>query len=104
MANFHAIVPFPGIYLYDNVDKFGVMSDELVDFTYQGAAFIPHSMTKEQILDLRQKAFRRFYSRPSFIMKKILALRSKDDLKTAFKAARSLFWLWTQQGLFGKRK
>jgi radical SAM superfamily enzyme YgiQ (UPF0313 family) len=40
MANFHAITPFPGTYLYDNLKKYGTMSDELTDFTYQGAAFI----------------------------------------------------------------
>ncbi len=47
MANFHAITPFPGTYLYDNLEKYGTMSDELSDFTYQGAAFIPYTMTRE---------------------------------------------------------
>jgi len=104
MANFHAITPFPGTELYDNLTKYGTMSDDLTDFTYQGAAFVPFTMTREQIIDLRQKAFRKFYSRPSFIIKKILALRSLDDLKTAAKAARSLFWLWAEKGIFGKKK
>ncbi len=104
MANFHAITPFPGSYLYDNLDKYGTISEDLTDFTYQGAAFIPYTMTREQILDLRQTAFRKFYSRPSFIIKKVLALRSMDDIKTAAKAARSLFWLWKEKGLFGKKK
>ena len=72
IANFHAITPFPGTYLYDNLEKYGTMSGELSDFTYQGAAFIPHTMTREDILKLRQTAFRRFYSRPSFILKKLL--------------------------------
>ena len=104
MANFHAITPFPGSYLYDNLDKYGTVSDDLRDYTYQGAAFIPYTMTREQILDLRQTAFKRFYTRPSFILKKVLALRSMDDIKTAAKAARSLFWLWKEKGLFGKKK
>jgi len=104
MANFHAITPFPGTYLYDNLDKYGTMSDELRDFTYQGAAFIPYTMTREEIIDLRQKAFRRFYSRPSFIIGKILSLRSWDDIFTAAKAARSLFWLWMGKDIFAKKK
>jgi radical SAM superfamily enzyme YgiQ (UPF0313 family) len=104
MANFHAITPFPGTYLYDNLDKYGTMSDQLRDFTYQGAAFIPYTMTREEIIDLRQKAFRKFYSRPSFIIGKILSLRSWDDLFTAAKAARSLFWLWVGRDIFAKKK
>ena len=37
IANFHAITPFPGSELYDNLEKYGTMSDDLTDFTYQGA-------------------------------------------------------------------
>jgi radical SAM superfamily enzyme YgiQ (UPF0313 family) len=41
IANFHAITPFPGTYLYEHLDQYGTISEELTDFTYQGAAFIP---------------------------------------------------------------
>ncbi|MDP2168545.1 MAG: radical SAM protein [Thermodesulfovibrionales bacterium] len=94
MANFHAITPFPGSYLYDNLQKYGTMSEELTDFTYQGAAFVPYSMTKEQIFELRRLAFKKFYSRPSFILKKMMEMRSLNDIKTAAKSLRSLFYLW----------
>ena len=103
MANFHAITPFPGTYLYDNLEKYGTMSEELSDFTYQGAAFIPYTMTREEILKLRQRAFRQFYSRPSFILKKLLELRSLHDVSVAFKSMRSLFWLWAKSGIFSKK-
>lgn len=103
MANFHAITPFPGTYLYDNLEKYGTMSDDLSDFTYQGAAFIPYSMTREEILRLRQIAFKRFYSRPSFILKKLLELRTLHDFSTALKSLRSLFWIWTKSDLFNKK-
>lgn len=102
MANFHAITPFPGSYLYDNIERYGAMSDELTDFTYQGAAFIPYTMTREEILGLRQIAFRRFYSRPSFIFKKFFELRSLNDINIAAKSVRSLFWLWTKKGIFNR--
>ena len=104
MANFHAITPFPGTHLYDNLDKFGSISEELTDFTYQGAAFIPYSMTREEILRLRQIAFKRFYSRPSFIIKKVFEMRSFRDFAVAAKSLRSLFWLWTKSDLFRKEK
>ncbi len=103
MANFHAITPFPGTYLYDNLEKYGTMSDDLSDFTYQGAAFIPYTMTREQIVQLRQTAFKQFYTRPSFILKKLLQLRNWNDFMVAAKSAKSLFWLWTKIGLFRGR-
>lgn len=102
IANFHAITPFPGTELYDDIDKYGKMSDELTDFTYQGAAFIPHSMTREEITMLRQIAFRRFYSRPRFIVRRILAMRTVHDLKVAAKGFKGLFWLWVKKDVFRK--
>jgi radical SAM superfamily enzyme YgiQ (UPF0313 family) len=104
IANFHAITPFPGTYLYDNLDKYGTMSEELTDFTYQGAAFIPHTMTRDEIMRLRQMAFRRFYSRPSFIIRRILELRTLHDLTVAFRSVGSLFWLWTRRDIFKRAK
>ena len=104
MANFHAITPFPGTYLYDNIEQYGTLSDELTDYTYQGAAFIPHTMTREEIQKLRQMAFRRFYLRPSFILRKLLSLRSRSDFKVALKSANSLFWFVFKPRLFTKQR
>jgi len=103
MANFHAITPFPGTYLYDNLDRFGTISDELADFTYQGAAFIPRTMTREDIHKLRQIAFRKFYLRPSFLLKKLLSLRTMNDVRVMLKSARSLLWLGLRIDLFSRQ-
>ena len=100
VANFHALTPFPGTELHNNIDKYGRMSDDLEDYTYQGAAFIPFSMTREEIIKLRQIAFRRFYSRPKFILHKILGLRTIDDIKAALGGFKSLFWLWAKIDIF----
>ncbi len=90
IANFHAITPFPGTDLYDNVDEYGHLEGELSDFTYQGAAFVPHTMTRAQIQELRQLAFKRFYSRPSYMFKRLLKIRTLHDVKVAFQGVRSL--------------
>jgi radical SAM superfamily enzyme YgiQ (UPF0313 family) len=100
MASFHAIVPFPGTHLYDHVAEYGSISQELTDFTYQGAAFVPHTMTREQIRELRQRAYRRFYSRPKYLLRKLVGLRHADELRTAFKSAKALFWLWAKKDVF----
>jgi len=104
MASFHAITPFPGTYLYDNYGKYGTISDELTDFTYQGAAFVPYTMTREEIVKLRQIAFKKFYSRPCFLLKKIIELKNLNDLKIAFRSIKSLFWIWAKKDLFSMRR
>jgi radical SAM superfamily enzyme YgiQ (UPF0313 family) len=100
VANFHSITPFPGTDLYDNVREYGTISSDLRDYTYQGAAFVPYTLTREQIAELRQLAFRRFYSRPSFLLKRLIAMRTLNDLRAALNGLRSLFWVWVGKGLF----
>jgi radical SAM superfamily enzyme YgiQ (UPF0313 family) len=104
IANFHALTPFPGTELYDNIDRYGTMSEDLSDFTYQGAAFVPHTMTRDQVAELRQIAFKRFYSRPSYIMRRFFALRTMNDVKASVKGFRSLFWLWVKRDLFRRQQ
>lgn len=100
LANFHAITPFPGTPLHDRAAEYGTVSRDLRDFTYQGAAFVPHSMTRDDILRARQLAFRRFYSRPTFMLRRLVAIRSLEDCRTAITGLRSLFWLWRDRTLF----
>jgi radical SAM superfamily enzyme YgiQ (UPF0313 family) len=100
IASFHAIVPFPGTELHDRAAELGTLSEELADFTYQGAAFVPHTMTREQIRELRQRAYRTFYSRPAFLLRRLWGLRTRHDLEVALGSARGLFWLWAKKDLF----
>lgn len=104
IANFHCLTPFPGTDLYDDVGRYGVVSGDLSDYTYQGAAFVPHSMTRDEITSLRQIAFRRFYSRPRFLLKRILGLRSIADLRAAFTGLKSLLGLWAKRDIFRREE
>ncbi len=103
LANFHAVTPFPGTDLYDNHAKYGTISGDLRDYTYQGAAFVPYTMTREEIHALRQLGLRRFYSRPAFLLRQLLRLRNVNDLRAALAGVRSLFWLSMRRGLFRRR-
>jgi radical SAM superfamily enzyme YgiQ (UPF0313 family) len=104
LANFHALTPFPGTPLYDRAEEFGQVSGNLRDYTYQGAAFTPHGMSRDEILQARQVAFRRFYSRPSFLVRRLFAIRTLEDCRTAVTGLRSLFWLWMDRMLFRRGK
>ena len=99
-ANFHCLTPFPGTELHDRCAEYGQRSEELRDYTYQGAAFAPHTLTREEIQQLRQLAFRRFYSRPSFLLRRLRQVRSLREIRAATRGLRSLFWLWAAKGLF----
>jgi hypothetical protein len=80
------------------------MSDDLSDYTYQGAAFVPYTMTREQVSELRQLALKRFYSRPKFLWRRFLALRSFNDFLAAWQGLKSLFWLQKEKHLFRRNK
>jgi radical SAM superfamily enzyme YgiQ (UPF0313 family) len=96
-ANFHSMTPFPGTELYENIDKYGTMSADTDNYTFEAAAFVPYTMTREQIEELRTIGFRKFYSRPKFIFRRLIEVRSWYDLKTVLKGASSFFWLWTKR-------
>lgn len=100
IANFHCLTPFPGTDLYDRCAQWGELSADLRDYTYQGAAFAPRTLARDQIQELRQLAFRRFYSRPSYLLRRLARLRSRHDFRAAARALRSLFWLWAAPRLF----
>jgi len=61
-------------------------------------------MSRDEILTLRQLAFRRFYSRPVFLVRRLLAIRTINDCKVAVRGLQSLFWLWAGKKLFHGRK
>ncbi len=99
LANFHCLTPFPGTDLYDHAARYGQLSPDLGDYTYQGAAFAPHTLSREEIQRLRQSAFRRFYSRPSFLWRRLRTVRSLHDLRAAARGLKSLFWMWSASDL-----
>lgn len=100
VANFHAVTPFPGTDLYDDMDKYGTMSKDLSDYTYQGIAFEPHSMGRREIAELRRIAFKRFYARPSFLLRRLASIRSLNDIKASFNGLKSLYWIWHKRDIF----
>ena len=103
-ANFHSMTPFPGTELYENIEKYGTMSSDTDDYTFEGAAFVPYTMTREQIDELRTIGFRKFYSRPKFILRRVLEIRSWYDFRTVAKGATSFFWLWSKKDSLKVRK
>jgi len=100
IASFHALTPFPGSELWERRHELGTVTEDLASYTYQGAAFVPHTMTRDEIQQLRQQAYRTFYSRPGYLVRRTLAIRSLHEVAAAWRGARSLLWLWAKRGAF----
>ena len=102
LANFHALTPFPGTHLHDHYENTGRSRMSWETIRTRARRSFPHTMTRGEISALRQTAFKRFYGRPSFILRRLLSLRSASDVKAALRGMKSLVNLWTKDGLFGR--
>lgn len=102
LASFHALTPFPGSELWERRHELGTVAGDLSSFTYQGAAFVPHTLTREEIQRLRELAYRTFYSRPRYLLRRTLGIRSLHEVRAAWRGARSLLGLWTGRRVFSR--
>jgi len=78
-ANFGSLTPFPGTKLWKIKEKYGMHYPGV--WSSQQIPFVPFSMTKEELAKLKVLAFRGFYLRPSYILKRALKIKSIEDLK-----------------------
>ena len=99
-ANFHTLTPFPGTPLYDNIEKYGRREGEYQDYTFEKAVFIPHTMTKEEIIKLREVAFKRFFSRPSYILMRLYNIRTWLDIKILWSGLKAFINMYTNKNSF----
>ena len=89
--SFYTATPFPGtrFFAYAMMNK---LIDGQLDFNsaYYYPAVRSHELSKERIFELHKQAIKRFYLRPSFILKTLLSLRSFTEFKNYFKAGINL--------------
>lgn len=89
--------PYPATGLYELALKEKVLEkDYWLEFAKNPTTgFIPHlwdkEMPREKLFYLLKKAYRSFYLRPSFVLHKIIHLKSKDELFRKTRAALNLF-------------
>ncbi|GCC11603.1 (Dimethylallyl)adenosine tRNA methylthiotransferase MiaB [archaeon] len=105
VVNFHTMTPFPGTELYERAEEFGKIEGELENFTFEGASFIPKTLKRSEIEELRRIAFRKFYARPEFILRKLLEVRTASEFRALVRGVKSLFWIaFKEDALKIKRK
>ncbi len=77
-ASFLNLVPYKGSQIYDDLPRHGRLTGQ---WSTNLISFVPHSMTFAQMARLNELAARRFYRRPSYLARRLLAVRSLEDLR-----------------------
>ncbi len=82
-AHFNKFIPFPGTELYKNLIKDGYSFDfsksSILD--HKQIFYVPNSMNREKFSEFLDKANKRFYLRLGYIIKRLLSIRSFQQLK-----------------------
>lgn len=89
--SFYTATPLPGTKFYEYAQKNKLINS---DTSFSSAYFYPsvstHNLTKEQVFKLHKKALKRFYLRPSFIIKTLVGIKSFEEFKNYAKAGINL--------------
>jgi radical SAM superfamily enzyme YgiQ (UPF0313 family) len=81
-AQFTLLTPFPGTESYETYLTEHPNSKPFEEFKwYENVFFDSKELPKEEILRLRKKAYKEFYLRPSYIIKRLLDVNSIDSIK-----------------------
>lgn len=93
-AQFAITCPFPGTQLAKEIKqgKWGkFISEDLEEYNCEKVTWLPSGYNNVQELeDMHRYAFRKFYLRPSYILKRILKIRSFEDIKRYIKGGTAL--------------
>lgn len=80
-ARFNTMGSVPGTTLYENLQQYGKITSFKNSQTFNVGGFIPYTMSEEDLLKLFNIAYKKFYLRPSYMLKRVLKIRSVDSLK-----------------------
>jgi len=82
-ATFHICIPMPGTEHHNIIKKEGKFLDVGWEglTAYSDGAFIHKDVNPKLMSSMQKKAYREFYIRPSFVMKRFFRIRSFNDVK-----------------------
>ena len=82
-ASFNIAVPRPGTLLREIAISEGLIRKDSLVFDHSGCSVstLSRHLSKEELSRLRKRAIREFYLRPSYIFKKLMAMKSFTELK-----------------------
>jgi anaerobic magnesium-protoporphyrin IX monomethyl ester cyclase len=85
-AVFHITTPFPGTELFKIAADSGELRrdasyDEYMLGFSEDVPYVPSGLTARRVQDFQSEAYREFYFRPSFLVKRILEIKSLKDIQ-----------------------
>lgn len=94
-AIFFITSPFPGTELYRIAESLGQINQDtkweaFAPLTVQQPILVQNNVTGEELIYWQKKAFRQFYLRPKYIIRKIFQLRGVGTLKSSLEGIRIL--------------
>jgi radical SAM superfamily enzyme YgiQ (UPF0313 family) len=93
-AQFTVTCPYPGTKLANEIKegKWGkFISHDLKEYQMWSVTWLPYGYKSAlELKNMERYAFRKFYLRPSYIIKRILKIRSFEDIKRYFKGGTAL--------------
>ncbi len=88
-AQFSIATPFPGTELWDTADKWGTLEKNFKDYHIFAPVFLVHGYPNiKELQKMQHLAFKKFYLRPSYILKRISRIRNLRDVKRSFKGLK----------------
>lgn len=92
-VSFYTATPLPATKFYNYAKKHNMFDEH---YSYKNAYYYPiiktHSLSKERVMELHKLAVRKFYLRPSYILKMLSQIRSFAEFKNYFRAGMSLLF------------
>ena len=92
-AQFTIATPFPGTALYKLIEKHGkILTKDWERYgIYEEPLFETEDLTKELVAKMYKKAYREFYFRPTYILRRVKNIKSLRDLKVAINGFWEIF-------------
>jgi radical SAM superfamily enzyme YgiQ (UPF0313 family) len=97
------MIPFPGTELYHIAGEYGTFDKDWKKMSvFKEPIFVPHGLTKEELIRWNKKAFWSFYIQPRIILKYLTQIRNLQELKVIIVGGITLIG-WKIKELFRKK-
>jgi len=85
-ANYFTYLPLPGTESYRKLEETGEIKNvDWDNFYMMSAPYTPNGISREDLLEIKRKAFLKFYMRPKILIRNILGVKSFGHFKFLFK-------------------
>ena len=86
VVNFNMVRPMPKTEMYSLAEKYGkVKAKGWDDFNFDAKPIFESKLwSSKDVEEIYRKAYRRFYFRPSFLLKQVLSIRRIDNVKSIY--------------------